>query len=573
MGLGRRTSEQIVQSVRERSDIVSVISACLALKKTGQNYVGLCPFHAEKTPSFSVSPTKQIFHCFGCGEGGDVFHFLMKSEGLSFPQALHLLAERAGVPLPSGPAFGEPDGEREALIRINEAASEYFYRILTESPEAEPGRRYLADRGIHPETIEKFRLGFALPDWDSLLRQLSGRFSIRLLVKAGLIVERESSGYYDRFRGRLIIPIRNLRGEVIAFGGRVLQGDQPKYLNSPETPLFTKGKHLFALDRARGSREESIVLVEGYFDAIVAHQEGFYNVVGTLGTAVTPDHIALLKRICKKVEVIFDPDAAGRRAAVRAAGLFAEASVSAVAVVLPEGEDPDLFIRKRGSEAFRGAIKAGIPLMEFSLRLQAEGSQMGSIDDKIKKIGELFPLIARIQNTLEQDHYLRWLADALNLPEHALRAEFTRLKKTSQRGPSPAAAVPDLSPPCEEELLVHLLLQEPSWIEGMRGIDPKDFMDVRLRRILQHLIDPRVPPPAAGEEGYSLYTELLVREAAYDDPGATLRDCVKALEARKISGNLKRIGLEIRKAEQSGDWEQVRMLQKKIYSIKQGIPK
>jgi DNA primase len=242
---GRETSDQVVRTVRDRSDIVSIIGSYLALKKAGQNHLGLCPFHAEKTPSFSVSPSKQVFHCFGCGAGGDVFQFLMQIEGVSFPEALKRLAERAGVPLPvraSTARSTDAEEEREILIAINRAAAAYFHRNLKERQEAEHARRYLQERGIREETVEAFGLGYALPAWDGLVRALGEKFSSRLLEKAGLIIQGERPGYYDRFRGRLIFPIANLQGETIAFGGRALsEQDQPKYLNSPETPLYSKG--------------------------------------------------------------------------------------------------------------------------------------------------------------------------------------------------------------------------------------------------------------------------------------------------------------------------------------------
>jgi DNA primase len=389
-----------------------------------------------------------------------------------------------------------------------------------------------------------------------------------------LIVRGDRPGHYDRFRGRLIFPIKNLHGEVIAFGGRVLDGNQPKYLNSPETPLYTKGKHLFALDRARGSREKTLVLVEGYFDAIAAHQAGIQNAVATLGTALTSEHLYLLKRLCEKVVVIFDPDDAGRRAAVRAAGLFSEAGLTADAVLLPEGEDPDLYIRKRGKESFLQAISRGTPLMEFALLQLIEGSQKGPIDAKMKVLEEAFPLVQRMPNNIGKSHYLRWLSDRLDLPEEALRREFSRLKGTSPSGrriaPDPS---PEAPPPKEETMLVHLMVQRPERTKDVEGVEPNDFSDQRTRRIFQHLIDPSTPPPDAGEPGHSLYTELLVREADYDDPEKTFRDCLGTLRNRKLKEEARKVGEEIRSAEHSGDWDRIKVLQKQLFSIKQRISK
>lgn len=578
MSLPRRhTHEQFVQTIRDQTDIISVVSIYLALKKTGQNYVGVCPFHDEKTPSFSVSPAKQFFHCFGCGIGGDVFRFFMQIEGVSFPQALKQLADRAGIPMPVRPTTtrsSEVESEKEALVRINQAAAAYFHHNLLHRPEGQFARAYLFNRGILQETIGAFEMGFALPSWDGLIRHFGERFSIRLLEKAGLVVSRERNGYYDRFRGRLMFPIKDLKGEIIAFGGRVINGDQPKYLNSPETPLYSKGKNLFALDRVRGNSEKVIVLVEGYFDAIVAHQAGVQNVVATLGTALTLEHLYLLKRLCQKVVVIFDPDAAGMRATLRAAALFGEMGLPAEAVALPEGEDPDLFVRRKGKEGFLDAISRGTRLMEAALSYLVAGVYSGSIDAKLTTIGEAFPLIQKIQNNIEKGYYLRWLADTLALPEETLRKEFNRMKKgPTLNGRSTPTAVSEGPPPREEEIFVHILLQQPERIKAMQGVKPNDFTDKRTRRIIQYMVDSNTSPPGPEEEGFSFYAELLVREAEYDDPEKTLQDCLVTLRAKKRKEEGRKIGDAIRVAELAGDWERVKMLQKEIYVLMQQISK
>ncbi|MDC4202867.1 MAG: DNA primase [Candidatus Manganitrophus sp.] len=352
---GRRVSDQLVETIRDRSDLVSVVSEYLTLKKAGQNFTGLCPFHTEKTPSFSVNPSKQFFHCFGCGVGGDVFQFVMKVEGVAFPEALRRLAGKAGVALPeAGPDERESPARREAaqIYELNEAAAAYFHRNLIERPEGAFCRDYLKGRGITAETIKAFSVGFALPRRDDLLKQLGKQFSRSLLEKAGLTSRREGAqgedGLFDRFRNRVLFPIRNLQGRVVGFGGRVLDDTQPKYLNTPETPVFTKGKHLFALDRAKGAGINALIIVEGYFDVIAAHQAGIPNAVGTMGTALTQDHLRLIRRISEKVLLIFDPDEAGARAALRTAPLLIEEGISAKVISLPSGEDPDLFIRKEG---------------------------------------------------------------------------------------------------------------------------------------------------------------------------------------------------------------------------------
>ncbi|HEY5599590.1 MAG TPA: DNA primase, partial [Candidatus Manganitrophaceae bacterium] len=321
----RRISDQLIETIRDRNDLVSLVSEYFALKKSGQNYTGLCPFHSEKTPSFVVSPVKQIFHCFGCGVGGNVFQFLMKIEGFSFPEALERLAEKGGVPLPaSSPRRGEGPAVREAdqIYQLNEAVAAYLHKNLLEKPEAARATAYLKERGIDAETINAFSIGFALPRRDDLLKRFGKTFPVSLLEKAGLVSKKSGEGsssgeadYFDRFRNRVIFPIRTLQGKVVGFGGRVLDDALPKYLNTPETAVYTKGKHLFALDQAKKKGARSLIIVEGYFDAIMAHQAGVHNVVATLGTSLTEDHLQLIRRIAEKVTLIFDPDDAGVRAA------------------------------------------------------------------------------------------------------------------------------------------------------------------------------------------------------------------------------------------------------------------
>ncbi|MDC4224060.1 MAG: DNA primase [Candidatus Manganitrophus sp.] len=355
---GRRVSDQLVETIRDRSDLVSIVSEYLTLKKAGQNLTGLCPFHAEKTPSFSVNPSKQFFHCFGCGAGGDVFQFVMKIEGLAFPEALRRMAAKAGVALPEAAEERESPARREAaqIYELNEAAASYFHRNLLERPEGAFCREYLKGRGITTETIKTFSIGFAPARRDDLLKHFGKQYSRSLLEKAGLISRREGvsgeEGLFDRFRNRVLFPIRNLQGRVVGFGGRVLDDSQPKYLNTPETAVFTKGKHLFALDQAKGAGIHSLIIVEGYFDVVAAHQAGVPNVVGTMGTALTPDHLRLIRRISEKVVLIFDPDEAGARAALRTAPLLIEEGISAKVVSLPPARTPIYLLENRGKPVF-----------------------------------------------------------------------------------------------------------------------------------------------------------------------------------------------------------------------------
>ncbi|MGH7254618.1 MAG: DNA primase, partial [Nitrospirales bacterium] len=367
--------------------------------RAGQHLKGLCPFHAEKTPSFTVSPSRQMFHCFGCGVGGNVFTFIMKIEGTAFPDAVRELGRRTGIPVPlvTGGSSGPQAALRERLERLNDAAGAYFHRTLVDSDAGRVAREYLAHRGITPATIEAFRIGWAPPAWDGLLRALAPEgFTVEELERAGLVVPKDpnarraatASSHYDRFRARVMFPIGDLSRRTIGFGGRVLDDGVPKYLNSPETPLFSKGRALFALDRARepAGRANTVLIVEGYFDAIALHQAGIANAVATLGTALTPDHIRAMRRFASQVVLLFDPDAAGVRAAIRTLDLFADSGMSVRVVSLPDGADPDTFVRTGGPDSFARLVEQATTLLDFAVEHSLQSAASGGIEDRIRSV-------------------------------------------------------------------------------------------------------------------------------------------------------------------------------------------
>lgn len=585
---GRRVSDQLVETIRDRSDLVSVVSEYLTLKKAGQNFTGLCPFHTEKTPSFSVNPSKQFFHCFGCGVGGDVFQFVMKVEGVAFPEALRRLAGKAGVALPeAGPDERESPARREAaqIYELNEAAAAYFHRNLIERPEGAFCRDYLKGRGITAETIKAFSVGFALPRRDDLLKQLGKQFSRSLLEKAGLTSRREGAqgeeGLFDRFRNRVLFPIRNLQGRVVGFGGRVLDDTQPKYLNTPETPVFTKGKHLFALDRAKGAGINALIIVEGYFDVIAAHQAGIPNAVGTMGTALTQDHLRLIRRISEKVLLIFDPDEAGARAALRTAPLLIEEGISAKVISLPSGEDPDLFIRKEGKAGFLKKLEEGKTPIDFAIFKMTEASALKSVDDKIKVTEEIFPLIERLKNKVEQSHYLKRLSDVLRIEERDLRAEFSSRTRKNKKEVSPGrpAPVAESKLPHDEETIASLLLQsqiDPSALADQ--LDLEDFTDPQIRGILSHFWNREegrwFSPSRLNEIEaplLTLYSRLSVRENRYENVQQTARDYILSLRAKRLRRESSEIESKIKLAERGGDFSLMKSLQQHFLKLRKEL--
>ena len=353
-------AESKINEVRERTDIIELVSQYVSLKRSGANHMGLCPFHGEKSPSFSVHAGRQFFHCFGCGVGGDAFSFLMKIEGLAFPDALRRLADRAGIDLEERQLSAEEERQqqhRERLFQVNELAAIYFHQLLMDQPAGEPGRQYLNHRGYGRKAASEYRIGFAAEAWEGLAEHLRQRgIPLEDARTLGLIRPgKQGRGDYDLFRGRLIFPIIDLSGRVVAFGGRVLDDSKPKYINSPESPIYHKGRVLFGFYQARQTMRQSgeVILVEGYFDQLALFRAGFPQAVATCGTALTGDHAQLLKRYVQRVLLLFDQDAAGKQATFKAMTALQEEGIPAQVIELPAGEDPDSFIRDQGEAAFR----------------------------------------------------------------------------------------------------------------------------------------------------------------------------------------------------------------------------
>ncbi|MBW2006619.1 MAG: DNA primase [Deltaproteobacteria bacterium] len=426
------------EEVKRAADIVEVVGRYVQLRKAGQNYVGLCPFHSEKAPSFTVSPSKQMFHCFGCKKGGDVFAFWMEYHNASFPEALRELAQKFGVNIPEkplSPAQRHRAEEREEIFRVNERAMSYFARLLNEDRRGLAALRYVEERGISREIIEEFRLGFAPDRWDGLVEFLKREgLSLDTAAKAGLVAPRKSGGYYDRFRGRLIFPIFDLGGRVLGFGGRVLDDGMPKYLNTPETPVFQKGRCLYGLHAAyRAIRGEgSAVVVEGYMDFLALRNHGLAHVVATLGTALTADHIRKLRGYAPIVVLVFDADEAGDAAVLKSLPLFLNEGVSAKAVQLPKGEDPDSFVNQWGLERFRELVEGALPLFDFYLERACSEKEM-DLDAKARVLKQVAPILSEFHDAPQRALYAGHLAEKLGIRENLVWEEL----RAGRRGPAP----------------------------------------------------------------------------------------------------------------------------------------
>lgn len=590
--------QDLINHIRERIDIVEVVSDFVTLSRTGQNLKGVCPFHAEKTPSFTVSPSRQLFHCFGCGAGGDVFAFLMKIEGAAFPDAVREIGRRAGIEVPAvrgGPSV-QAWGQRERLERLNQAAADWFHRNLLDPGAGRTAMAYLLTRGIQRDTLEAFGLGFALPEWDGLIRHLSREGSTAVeLASAGLAVAREAagkrpaeaSGHYDRFRARLMFPIYDLRKQVIAFGGRVLDDGLPKYLNSPETPLFHKGRSLYALERAReaASRSDTLMIVEGYFDVIALHQAGIRNVAATLGTALTPDHVRTIRRFVTKLVLLFDPDQAGVRAALRTLDLFVDSGIGVRVVSLPDGDDPDTFVRKQGAAAFSHLQERAPSLLDFAVEHSLKGAGSGTVEDRIRSVDEILRILQKTTNRIEKEEYLRRVAERLGINQKHLIDRYPELLPKRDRN-NPRSAAPTGSDrrfrgSPEERDLVHLLLQGKLSAAAVRALSAAAFTVPACRRIveigLRHLdedgrvlvrpvLDEALADPACGP----VATELSLLERHYDDLDAYVRGCLDALERKQRQVVLGELIAQLRAAEQEGRTEDVRRLNVRVNELRVG---
>jgi DNA primase len=471
-----RYDEDTIARVKEASDIVDVIGRHLELKRSGSAFKALCPFHQEKTPSFMVNPTRQIFHCFGCDTGGDVIRFIMLYEGLPFVDSLKKLAVRSGIELPERPSGdGVGRDQKDLMFTANRVAADYYSGLLMKSEEGKRARDYLGQRGIHSDVSKIFNLGYAPEGWRNLSSRLVEEgIPESVAVSAGLLVKGDSSkDPYDRFRGRVIFPIRDLSGRVLGFGGRVMGDDLPKYINTPETPVYRKGDSLFGLDVASPFVREAgeVLLVEGYLDVISLHQEGVRNVVGVLGTALTEDQARKLRRLTEHCVLLFDSDEAGRRAALRSGLiLLGEGFVCRVAPLDP-GEDPDSFLRKRGAGELIARIAQAYP-----------GDKIG---DRFQVIDAIVPYLAKIEDRAKLGAYLKEIGDTLRIEQHDLRARLAGLKRRKKDD------IDDKDPPPplrKDRLLLHILVREPDVLPRvMEIIRPGDIKSPEIAEIVEKI--------------------------------------------------------------------------------------
>jgi DNA primase len=575
--------DHIIDEIRDRTDIVTVISDHVVLKKVGKNFKGLCPFHSEKTPSFSVSPEKRIYHCFGCGVGGNVFKFLMEIQSISFPEVLKVMAERAGIPLPRNSSDHSTDPghkERESLRKLNEAATRYFQSLLKNPEGGLSARNYLTSRHFDAETLERYRIGWAAPTWKGLLTHVQQKSSVtqEQLLKSGLIIQKEdSSTVYDRFRGRVIFPIKDLHSNIIGFGGRsIKEEDQPKYLNSPETLLYQKSETLFGMDQAKQAirKENQVILVEGYFDQMRAVQHGIEYAVATCGTALTAKQASMLRNHAETAILIFDSDSAGRSAAEKGFDILLEHGMNVKIVVLPEGQDPDSFIQEQGAESFLEKIRNAKPFMESYIDALVQESPGQTPADKVKMANQILPLLVKIKNTVERSAWLEKFTSKTNIDDRTFLKELS--KALTQNQPRLAETKSELAPLLNlEKHLVHLILSDKETAQTiLLEVDPEDFSDPILKAIVQtckqkiekdedlkidQLLDQTEDP-----ETRNILSRLGLESVEFESPERTVKDCVGKFKNIRLKSKIKDLKLQRLDAAKAGQVERSQELQAQL---------
>lgn len=580
-----RIPDNLLEDILSRVDIVEVISSYLPLKRAGRNFKVNCPFHHEKTPSFMVSPDRQIYHCFGCGESGNAFKFLMRYERMEFPEAVEALARKTGVVLPqSKDEDYKTVSQGTQLYKVNEL-SVLFYENNLNSKDGARAKDYLLKRGLKPETIKSFKLGLALDKWDGLINYLRLKnVPLSLIEKAGLIIPKEGGGYYDRFRNRIIFPIFDVRSRPLGFGARVLDESFPKYVNSPETPIYTKGKNLFGLNLAKeGIRENDfVVVVEGYLDFIIPYQEGLRSIVASQGTALTLEQVRLLKRYTHNVVMVYDGDTAGELATLRSMDIFIEEDMNVRIVSLQEGFDPDSFVRKNSATKFKEIIEQAQNLFDYKLGILKRRHNPREIEGKAKIASDMLETIYKFKNAVLKSEYIKKLASALDIREEALLQELKKIKQDKPyENANEVVHKKDFNINPTEKLLIKLMLEETGLISRIRqSLKPQDFQDDRISRIVSIMFE-------LVEQGKNIEPSVLMNDFFKDEDIAQVvcesmflpldssmqhkerivDDCVQRIKSERLK--LRKVNLheQIKQAQTTGDESKLQRLIEEFDSL------
>lgn len=555
------------------NDIVDIVGARVTLKPAGAGRLkGLCPFHTEKTPSFTVNRARQMYHCFGCGKGGDALDFLQEQEGLSFVDALKKLADRGSVRLP---ALSERDNAaeylREQMFKFGQFAMTHFRKELAEPLRGSAGRQYVQSRQLKETTVQRFGLGYAPDGWTYLLDAARAHgFPDPVLQECGLFRSGDRGGLYDFFRHRVMFPIKDISGHVVAFGGRDLAGSNAKYINSPETPVYRKSRVLYGLFEARDAmrREKRVLLVEGYFDLLRCFDAGIEHVVASCGTALTAEQAALLRRYVPEVVVVYDGDAAGIHAALRGTGILSAAGLTVRAMALPDGQDPDDFIRSRGPEAFLEALDRAEDWVTFYVRMSAD--RTATIEGRTKIAQEVFDIVRQIEDEIRADEYLKRLAQELRLNEHICRTEYQKFRQKAERRPLAATATPeqDAAPVFsrEDREFLAAVLRHPELLEEVRAALAEAPLPAGpLSTVISGLLEKTGRPSDLRLEDNAA-RQLLAAAAAEDDSEETRDPCdqvrkrLNRIRRQAMEARSAQVLRELQEAERQGDMERAKAL-------------
>jgi len=584
--------EELIEDIRISNDILAVVGEYVRLEKKGKNYFGLCPFHNEKTPSFCVDPGKQLYYCFGCGKGGSVIQFIMETENFDYVEAIKFLAERVRIPLPEGDSEQERAiaGKKQDLLKINVEAARFFYEQLNNQRNFQ-AREYLNRRKVSKSIARKFGIGYSPEEWDILYRYLRKKgYDDDILLESGLILKGKSGrSCFDRFRGRIIFPIFDVRGNLIGFGGRVINDGSPKYMNSPETLVYNKRKNLFALNFAKNSREKRIIIVEGYMDVISLHQYGIINTVASLGTALTENQGRLLKKYAEEIVISYDADSAGQAAAMRGLDLLNNVGCNVKVLLIPNGKDPDDFVKQNGSDEFKKLVEKALSLVEYKIKALKKDIDTNTTDGKISFLNKAADLLSKIDNNMEREMYIKKMSKEYEISQESIYAEVlkrikpakgfktvsridrNRLKNMRKKGNSEFEKVIE----CERILLCVLSINNSVYRVIKDRLNPEDFEDEKDREIAKEVFsrleNNRGIVPAelinlVGDGLSDIFARLIQGECNFDDDKKAVMDIIRRMEMYRLDKREKEI-LELLSTSQNHSDENIEKLKQELNLI------
>ncbi len=587
--------EDIIRQILDRSDIVDIIGSYIPLKRAGQNFKAACPFHHEKTPSFMVNPKKQIYHCFGCGVGGNAISFVMAQDHLSFPEAVRQLAQRADVVIPEAARGSQERTQlRQKIFKINELAQQFYQKNLLFNKDAAThhARAYLKKRGIDRQAVERFGMGFAVDQWDALMDHLKKhRVPINFMEKAGLIIGRQrSDGFYDRFRNRIIFPIMDVKGRCVAFGGRTLEADNPaKYINSPESPVYTKGQHLYGLPLAKDDiiKQDLAVIVEGYMDFMTPFLAGIRHLVASLGTALTLEQIRLIRRYTKNIVMLFDSDQAGQAATLRSLDILIEEGMHVKVATLDADTDPDAFIRRFGPDAFQERLAQARGLIDFKLQALLATTDRESIEGRAAIAEAMLPTIARFPNEIVKSEYVKKLARTLSVTPEALTAEMKKVNARDGRADMSSAAAPRHAAvtalPAAEKNILRLMLEDQDYIPLVQDeLNATDFEHRDLQVIVAKIFElfsrdrqdfnpARLTGCFDDQRIVGIISSLMAAEDTLaGDKQKIHADCVQRLKQNRRKAKRRKLLHQIETAQSAGDQRAITRLLEQFNQLIKG---